>query len=906
MIDVHNYKKYISKKIIICVLSASVIFPVPNSAQAVILPPEIEGVPYYQNLILNGSYTDATGHWAQEALYIAGIHNLLRADQGQIRPDGPLTRRDALLALANMNGWMEEVQREEARNNPNRPDPLITWTPRLIETATNKGLFEGQEEVGRFGPQTPYWNEAITREQMAIWTARSLQIEPVFGATQTKVYSFDDWKSLNANTLPWMEGALQQGLLNGSSQNGRLLLNPTRPMTRAEGAFLLKNSLPKALANQGRSVFVASIYDIDQVGAGPGGTPVRRIHIAGPQGEKRSILLTGPYSGNPWGQGVAVWKNGPTDGYALTVGDQIEVYSVNANQSATANGLNQPIAGQPSLPSTFSTRDPQQATTASTEPLQIHFIRVLTTDSTLEGTLMDYDPASGYVIVQDPWGQLRHGHVVPGATVHIGGLQKTMDVVPNGTYITARAVGERIVSLEADLPVMNPGTIPENSKVREGRVRAIEPQGLRLVDQHGQEVYYPFSPGLEVRVGQQFGRLSDLRIGDPVVIRLSDYRGAEIARIDIPTINRVAEGVYRGTIEFINQITRVATLRNVQKFSGNQWQSQPGQVQVRLQPSSSIMIHGRPVTADSFLRNGRGQEVLFSASNNFDGLRASRLSVMASPASQSFNDRFSALDIPGGTLRLHLMRDQMSFDDGTIVLRDGRLTDVRDLQNGDAIHIFADATALGYRAALIVAHKDVMPIAQHSDGPVQGSIREISNDGTIELYFYSHMRNNTWDSFSRQDDKAFIKPAPDTVIYDYRGLVPERNTIGDFLTDGFSGRFDHSFIYAFVQDGRPVAITMHNASQAPSTDQPPQEKATLARIDQINPTNQRIVIKDLRDWTENSQRWDPDPVTLSLNAQKAIIMRNQEQITFEDLRPNDTILVIRHPRTHEAHFIFVQ
>ncbi|QGG47524.1 S-layer homology domain-containing protein [Heliorestis convoluta] len=890
-------------KKILTLFCASVLFLSTPLVQAATLPSELKGVPYYQSLIYNATYTDTQGHWAEEALYIAGIFGLLKSNQGQIRPDEALTRREALLALANLGGTFEEVQKNQGDNQRNQNasvEPLTLWGQRLIEAAAQQGLFEGFPQA-QVGPQSPYWDEAITREEMALWTTRTLQLEPIYGTAQAHIYNFDDWQSINGQTLPYLERALQYGLINGIAQNDRFYMKPQQEITRAQSATIFLNSLPRALEQQERSVFAASIDDIDQIQEGPGGAIIRRLHITTTTGEMRSIVLSGPHKDSPRGQDIAIWKKGPADSRALQPGDQIEIYpaTASAKQEGTVSQSapgeeNQRIIDNPSVPEHFLNTD---------IPMDIHLIRVLQSNSTLEGLLMDYDAGTGYLILQNDQGQLQHGYVMAGATVQIGAIYRKIEDIPNGTYLTARAVADRIVAITADLPTMHPGAIPEGSKVQEGRIRAIEARGLQIVDAEGREVYYPFAPALEVRQGQELARLQDLRIGDPVILRFSTYQGYQIARIEIPKANRLVEDVYRGTIGFINPITKVATLRNVYKYSGSRWQVQPGQVQVRVSPVTSLVLNNQVLSADTFLRVSPGQSIIFSAANNFDGLRASQLALLSSEGAM-INDRIRSLDIVGGSLRLQVDGNYLHIDNNTIVLRDGRLTDIKDLEEGDSIMAYVDVTRSGYRAAFIETHKDIIWTEQSSDGLVQGSLLRIRADGEMELQRYSRHRNNSWENFSSGSRRFYIQPSRDTQIYDFRGLIPTTIPISDFLTQGAHGQYNGSYIQSFVQAGRPLVITLHNT--APQPERAPLERTSLARINSLNPQSQTIIFREVQDWSDASQRWTSNPVTLSLHAEEAVIIQNDRIIPFHQLRPNTKVLLIRDPQTNEVRFIFVQ
>ncbi|ABZ83455.1 hypothetical protein HM1_1119 [Heliomicrobium modesticaldum Ice1] len=832
------------------------------AAQAV-LPNQIAGVSYASNLIQGATFTDTAGHWAEESLFMAGVHGLIVADsQGKANPDALFSKRDALLGIARLAGWMPELQTPGKR--PLTGDTWTVWGRRIIDIAQAKGLLGNPAR-----PLTGTWDDPVTREELALWTVKGLQLPPVKeGVVNT--YTYTDWNLLNADSVPYIETALREGLINGRMEKGQMVFLPKQPVTRAEGAFVLVNGLKKALPAQNRLIIPVSVNDIDDTDPAPGGVRTRRIHLVGPGGEKTALAINGSTAASPWGEGIAVWKEGAKDGYALAPGDQGELYTLPA--------LNGQISSA-------------------------YLLKVLPGSRTFEGNLMNHDPQTGQIVILDPWGRLQRGQLSPGAHIWISGEERKMADIPGGTYLHVEAAGDRITTITADLPVADPGAIPNESKIRQGRLSSVEANGVRIIDEQGRDVYYPYAPGVVVRQGQEYATLDDLTIGDPVSLRLSDYRGSAIAVIEIPVRNRKVEAVYRGTITHINPVTQWITLREVSKFVGGTWTSEAGQMQSRIGQAGAVSINGQPVAKEAFLRYGKGRKVIFSASDGFDGKTITRMALL-NGTMETFNDRVSKLDVPGGSLRLDIDGNYLSIDNSTIILRNGRLVDPKQLQKGDPILAFADATRNGYRAALITVDKDHMQTTEVGDGLVQGSIRSMDKNGKIVLQLYSRYRDNSWTRFSGADGVYSIKPTYNTVVYDFRGATSSRIPISDFLSQGPSGQFDDTYLYAFVQNGSVLAIALQ--ADGPSTEQPPQDRTTLARIKSINSTDHSVVLEQVRDWSDASRRWLPNSTTPTVSLNGAVVIDKRDLIDSSDLRVNDTCLFIRDSQSGRARFIFRQ
>ncbi|MTV49597.1 hypothetical protein GJ688_11475 [Heliobacillus mobilis] len=930
-------KKLISALCITALTWASTCGLAVQPGLAAALPNELQGVPYYRELIQNGTFNDTGYHWAAEALYIAGVNGLLKADaSGNANPDAPLSKKDALLGIAQMSGWMPQIQSGGQGRIPANMDPWTYYGQQVLTVAAGKGLFGSSTGAGgavRPRPITGNWDDPATREEMILWTSRALQLPSTVNGSQTGVYNYQDWNQLAPDSVPWIEAALQQGLISASNGNGRPALRPKDKITRAEGAVILTRALPKALILQARPIMTANVYDIDEIGEGPGNAAQRRIHLVSagaPQGQKSTLFLQGPSQDNPSGQSIALWKDGPADGNALQPGDQIELYPVagtgtssQAARSGSSDALNAP----------YKVPAPDASGFGSTTI--VYFAKVLPTGVPVEGTLLNYDPNSGRVLLQDSWGNQRQATVIPGARIFINGVEHTLADVPNGTFLRGSLSGNTLSSLSTELSVAQPGAIPTGSNTLTGRVKSIDANGLRLLTSTGQEQYYPFAPGLQVYEGRQIARPVDIKIGDPVTLHMDDFRGLQIARVDLPTVNRLNEGIYRGTVDFINPVTRIATLHKAYKFNTGNWESLPGQLQVRLDSSTAVSVNGSPTTGDDFIRYGTGQDILFSASQdlamsgrpsgvytNFDtddtttdykspgtslGLKASRLSVIQG-SGERLNDKIEKIDLPGRTVRMSDDGSTFAFDGATIVIRNGRLVDPAELQSGDPVIAYTDASRYGYRASLIVVDKDLLPSGSSlnslASGLVQGDLREVSTDRKVKLALYSQYRNNSWSSFD--DGTTTFKVDYDTVVYDVRGASLETIPIADFMSEGPADLYDGSYVYAFIEDNRALAVVLSN--DAPATNHPPQDSTILARVKSITQGTQSniIVFDQIRQWSDRRETWVSDPTTNSLNVDNSVFIKNDKLIDIDGLRVGDTCLVIRDGDNEQARFIIKQ
>jgi hypothetical protein len=120
------------------------------------------------------------------------------------------------------------------------------WSDGYLQLAANEGLITTQELNDAFNKdQTTLIpgksfirTEPAKRQDMAVWIARALKLQPVYG--QNNIFnSYNDWKDADPIKVPYIEAALQNKIMNG---NGAGSFNPTGKVTREQAAQIIENA----------------------------------------------------------------------------------------------------------------------------------------------------------------------------------------------------------------------------------------------------------------------------------------------------------------------------------------------------------------------------------------------------------------------------------------------------------------------------------------------------------------------------------------------------------------------------------------------------------------------------------------------------------------------------------------
>ena len=170
--------------------------------------------------------SDDFGNWAYEPvsrLIDAGI--ISGYPDGLFKPNGEITKEEFIKLLMTAKGASEKSEHSVSFSDVT----TSRWSYDVISKAVAAGVIDVKEEGAMFHP-----DNAITREQMAVYTARMLRLSPV--ATSK---SFTDASGINFH--PNLVFAAETKGLVGGYPDGSF--KPKEKLTRAEAAVMITRAL---------------------------------------------------------------------------------------------------------------------------------------------------------------------------------------------------------------------------------------------------------------------------------------------------------------------------------------------------------------------------------------------------------------------------------------------------------------------------------------------------------------------------------------------------------------------------------------------------------------------------------------------------------------------------------------
>ncbi|MDG0791158.1 S-layer homology domain-containing protein [Cohnella ginsengisoli] len=173
------------------------------------------------------AFSDISGHWAEASiLTIVGQGYVKGYPDGKFRPNAKVTRAEFVQLIVRAFGIAEANAKTGAF-----ADTANHWARGAIAAAHAAGIVDGYEDR-TFRPDDP-----ITREQMAVMTARAMKLQPAAAGGKDTV--FTDRADIADWALPSVLAASENGLFVGYQGAFR----PHAYATRAETVETLRRAI---------------------------------------------------------------------------------------------------------------------------------------------------------------------------------------------------------------------------------------------------------------------------------------------------------------------------------------------------------------------------------------------------------------------------------------------------------------------------------------------------------------------------------------------------------------------------------------------------------------------------------------------------------------------------------------
>lgn len=190
------------------------------------------------------TFSDMTNHWAKtdvEYLATQGVVN--GTSDTTFTPDRAMTACEAVIFCSRATGVSAADKTKIAEKWADTlkeimPESLYSWAGTEMAVCLETGIISETEL--RSLAQADGLVKAISRENLAMYLVRAMQLEPLAKSLSSYPLSFADASSISAALQPYVYVLNSYGIVEGDQYNKFL---PNRSLTRAEMAVMLRRAM---------------------------------------------------------------------------------------------------------------------------------------------------------------------------------------------------------------------------------------------------------------------------------------------------------------------------------------------------------------------------------------------------------------------------------------------------------------------------------------------------------------------------------------------------------------------------------------------------------------------------------------------------------------------------------------
>jgi|GEM_PF-759525 len=870
--------------------------------------PVYEGISNGSDQLKNLQYTDIANHWGREAIQEASALSLMRGlNNNRFMPDSSLTYIEALTALVRGLGLETEAQKFGENQAPANVRNIIilsavdNWAKGYVQVAVQNGIVTNQEvneilnltqqqmtsletqlqtqlEGYRGGTLTQQelntlegqirdklnnntaWNRPVSRQQVALWVARTIKLEPLYGANIVKLYSFVDWQQVDTDKLPLVEAILQKGVMKGTSDTS---FSPRGNFTRAQMAQLLVNINDDLLAARGLTKKTGYVVDIETIQQ----------------------------------------QQAPRQLFSMSNNDGTR----NFIAAEPAKGIDFPVQRGTQLSLSASIKKGESLIYYIDSSSRVVFAKLVDSElSLIEGFIDFIDYNNNRLLVVDFDNQKHMLQIETITQIQINGKLVDFKDLFYGQEVLVTLQQGKVTSIEGLLeedPNLH-GYIPPGSRVKVGDILQITKLSVELRTEAGREIYRITPETQAVRNGKA-ANLFEVKNGDRVMLTFNDIYSADISEIKVEDSERHITGIYRGTIESVSERNKELTLNTVTMYDNGAWTKHADQ-KVKLKVEDNIYQGANKITLAE-LAAAKGQEVYAAVEASFGVERVAKLQLKEGSA-QLFESKITGLEF--GRSQLIVNNNIVGFHPGTIVVKNNRLVDILNLQNQRTVYIATDLNKGVRRASLITMEYDGM-LEDRIDGTrlvvYRGRIEGLGDYSiTIARLAYQldylKFQDNQWVEMERP--KKFTM-SEDTYVYE-SGLKKEieagyllnsrfvnpDNIVDPILRSRVKNNYYlNKTAYVVVKEAR--VSDYQTTEEVISINLTPDlmyygsfvntDHGAMAEVEKVDIDAEELALNSIRHWNALNKRWETTKTKEAIDIKKAVILINDRPVKRDEL-----------------------
>ncbi|SMP56599.1 S-layer homology domain-containing protein [Anoxynatronum buryatiense] len=914
-------KRHVSAFILIMTLLITSLSPVAANTPFTSAP-QYRGMAGAAQMAQELQFNDINNHWGAPAiLEIAGLGLLRGTGNNRFSPDQSLSYGDALTILLKARGLDEALREQRAAQAPvnvagvNLSNDADAARQAVVTLAQQQGILTAAEAdtINQLTPAEadalersvndqvqPYvmseltspeltelenalrqqlttrtaWGRPASRQQVSVWLARTINLEPVAPGMTPELNRFTDASAIDQANRPFIEAVLQAGYLSGTSPT---TFAPDASMTRAQMAAVMHKAIPAWIDFQGITRQTGHVEEITPITTGTGaGDVTRQISVKNHNGTAALIHAT------PQADLLVLRNTTYTLSSQVYVGDDVRWYhnpDGTARLMVLASGTSQAEAATP-----------------------------------LTGFLENIDPGTNMLKIRDFNGLEHQLTARSGLPVTINGQPSSLQGLPYGIEITAARARSSVTGateitridafLEED-PALH-GYIPPESRFKVGDVLSYDGNSVEITAMpSGNRETYQITSLTRIEREGRMAQPFEIKNGDRVILLFDDIYSPEIATLRVEDAERHITDLIRGTIDSVDLRAGEVILKDITRMENNRWVPHGDQL-VRYKAENNQLYSGAQALTLQQLSRMTGSQVYAAAEQSYGVPRIAKLQLQ-NGSTQIYDTRIDRLEF--ATEQLQADYNSFAFHAGTIVVHNNRLVDRLNLAEQQSIYMLASLSGSGREAGLITI------LDQDTLEPRPGGTRLMLYLARLQDIYdyqvdmgrlgyqldYLQLANYRWQPLRTARRASFSE---DTLIYDsdlQLAIDPQVFLSTRFIDPQdiedaeLRKRIENRFYYdktayflvretTFGSETLQEVLAINLAPYSVYEDGNIQtEHSAMGTISGIDTAAGTFTMTGLRTWNALNGRWESTAGTETLAANKAVILLNDQPLTSEEI-----------------------
>ncbi|MCZ8542267.1 hypothetical protein [Psychrobacillus psychrodurans] len=367
--------------------------------------------------------------------------------------------------------------------------------------------------------------------------------------------------------------------------------------------------------------------------------------------------------------------------------------------------------------------------------------------------------------------------------------------------------------------------------------------------------------------------LSELYEGDRVKLYLSDDDSDRLSSIEIIVDGIKIEQLYKGTIQKLDNKQKKLTIKDEKVYENWQWKlksASKGNITSKTFTVKTPIYLGNkkvdPIELHKYVNN----EVYYVTINQ-SGEEIIQKIIIKKSNERTYHANLTTIDTSNKKINL-ANKQNITYHNGTIIIRNGRLVDASALKTGDANIITNGTNSNQYANVIHISNSSFKSSSLSNKSVYFGQINSV---GSYQLFVNNtnQLTNNYWYSTSLNN----LNFSNDTVVVEN----------GNVLTTDFnysSGKY----AYFYVKDNHIVAARIVGSSYGPAS------SYTTGRL--IGSSYNWLNINNVKYW--NASSWQNYAYNSSFNISNTTFIKEGQVISFHELQENDRLFIIHDSNSH--------